>query len=230
MAKIGIKEKHADKMRISITKLNIRETGSDFRQPKIKLHSNKNILIGSKLKMRLNADSNFVRVRLIVLFLMGVTLLVIAIQQLTVIWTTENSLIPLKGTLQSCNTYITPVSNTKRYGSKANSQKAELIFYLNEHKKKFTLMENIGDDYSNEEYENINRKLNRSDSVTVWVKKSAVADWEPKVFKINTDSETILKLQTIRFKERPLALFLLLMGLVSIFFPIYVFYPKLFRK
>jgi hypothetical protein len=180
--------------------------------------------------MKFNIDSSFVRVRLVALFLMGVMLLVFAIQQLTIIWTTESSLIPLKGTLQSCDTYVTPVSSTNRYGQKANSQKAELIFYLNGHKKKFTLTENIGSGYRNEDYENIKGKLNRSDTVTVWVKKSEIGNWEPKIFQIKTDTETILKLQTVRFKERPLAVFLLVMGLGSIFFPIYVFYPKLFRK
>jgi hypothetical protein len=157
-------------------------------------------------------------------------LLVFAVQQLTTIWTPKSSLIPLKGTLQSCDTYVTPVSSTNRYGYEAKSQKAELIFYLNEHKKKFALMENIGSDYRNEDYEDIKSKLNRANMVKIWVKKSEMDYWEPQVFQIDTDSETVLGFQTVRFKERPLTAFLLLMGLACVLFPIYAFYPKRFGK
>ena len=157
-------------------------------------------------------------------------LLVFAVQQLVTIWTPKSSLIPLKGILQSCDTYVTPVSSTSRYGYEAKSQKAELIFYLNEHRKKFALMKNIGSDYRNEEYEDIKSKLTRADSVTVWVKKSEVSYWEPQVFQIETDRGTVLDFQTVRFKERPLTAFLLLMGLGCVIFPIYAFYPGLFSK
>lgn len=157
-------------------------------------------------------------------------LLVFAVQQLTTIWTPKSSLTPLKGTLQSCDMYVTPVSSTNRHGYEAKSQKAELIFYLNEHKKKFALMENIGNDYRDEDYENIKSKLNRAETVTVWVKKSELDYWEPQVFQIDTDSETVLDFQTVRFKEQPLTAFLLLMGLSCVIFPIYAFYPRLFSK
>ena len=104
----------------------------------------------------------------------------------------KSSLIPLKGTLQSCDIYVTPVSSTNRYGYEAKSQKAELIFYLNEHKKKFALMENIGSEYRDEDYEDIKGKLNRSDTITVWVKKSELDYWEQQIFQINTNRETVL--------------------------------------
>ena len=180
--------------------------------------------------MTFNTSSSFVRGRLITLFLIGVMLLVFAVQQLITIWTPKSSLIPLKGTLQSCETYVTPVSSTNRYGHEATSQKADLIFYLNEHKKKFALMENIGSDYRKEQYEDIKSKLARADLVTAWVKKSELHYWEPQVFQIDTDSETVLDFQTVRFKERPLTAFLLLLGLGFVVFPIYAFYPRLFSK
>jgi hypothetical protein len=157
-------------------------------------------------------------------------LLVFAVQQLITVWTPKKSLIPLKGTLQSCDTYVTPVSSTNRYGYEAKSQKAELIFYLQEHKKKFALAENIGSDYRDEQYEAIKSKLNRADTVAVWVKKSELDYWEPQVFQVDTDRETVLDFQTVRLKDRSLTAFLLLMGLGCVIFPIYAFYPRLFSK
>jgi hypothetical protein len=180
--------------------------------------------------MTFYTSSSFVKGRLITLFLIGVMLIVFGVQQLTNIWTSKSSLIPLKGTLQSCDTYVTPVSSTNRYGYEAKSQKAELIFYLNEHKKKFALKENIGSDYRKEEYEDIKSKLTRANSVTVWVKKSELSYWEPQVFQIETDRGTLLDFQTVRFKERPLTAFLLLMGFGCVIFSIYTLYPRLFSK
>lgn len=91
-------------------------------------------------------------------------------------------------------------------------------------------MENIGSNYSDEEYEIIKNELNRSDSVTVWVKKPEVGDWEPQVFQIETEKGIVLGFQTVRFKDRPLIVFLLLMGLGCVILPIYALYPMLFRR
>jgi hypothetical protein len=157
-------------------------------------------------------------------------LLVFAVQQLSTILTPKSSLIPLNGTLRSCDTYVTSVGSTSKIGYEAKSQKAALIFYLNEHKKKFALVENIGSDYRKEEYEVIKSKLTRAGSVTVWVKKSELDFWEPQVFQIDTEMETVLDFQAVRFKHRPVTAFLLLIGLGCIAFPIYAFYPRPFKK
>lgn len=180
--------------------------------------------------MTINTGSSFVQGRLAGLFLMGVVLLAFAVQQLITIWTPKSSLIPLKGTVQSCNTYVTTVSSKNRYGYESKSQKAELIFYLNGHKKKFALSENIGNDYRNKEYEEIKKKLNRADSVTAWIKESEADYWEPQIFQIETDRGIVLDFQTVRFKNRPLTIFLLLMGLGCIMLSIYAFYPRIFSK
>lgn len=180
------------------------------------------------LNMTFNTSSSFVRGRLVTLFLIGVMLLIFAIDHLTTIWTPKSSLTPLRGTLLSCDIYVTPVSSKRHYGFDAKSQKAELIFYLKEHKKKFALLDNIGSNNRKEEFGDIKSKLTRAGSVTVWVKKSELDYWEPHVFQIDTDKITVLNLHTVRFKERPLTAFLLLMGLSFVIFPIYVFYPSLF--
>ena len=186
-------------------------------------------IVGSFI-MELYKSSSFVRGRLITLFFIGVLLLVLFVQQLITIWTPKNSLVALKGTLQSCDTYVTSVNSANHYGYEAKSQKADLIFYLQEHKKKFALSENIGSNYNDEHYEKIKNKLKRADTVTVWVKKSALGNWQPQVFEIDTDKETVLDFQTVRFEERPLTAFLLLTGLSCVIFPIYFFYPRLFGK
>ena len=53
-------------------------------------------------------------------------------------------------------------------------------------------MENIGSEYRDEDYEDIKGKLNRSDTITVWVKKSELDYWEQQIFQINTNRETVL--------------------------------------
>lgn len=176
--------------------------------------------------MTFDTSNSFVRGRLVTLFLIGVMLLVFAIQQLVIIWTPRSSLSPFRGTLQSSKSYVTTVSSENSYGHETKSQKAELIIYLHEHKKKFVLMENIGSNYRNEEYDEIETELKHANSVTVWIKTSETDYWEPKVFQIETDRGTILDFQTVRFKDRPLTGFLLIMGLGCMIFPIYIFYPR----
>jgi len=180
--------------------------------------------------MALNISSNSAKGRLVGLFLIGVITSVFAIERLTIMLTSRASLTPIKGTLENCNIYITTVSSKTKYNYEAISQKSELIFYLIEFKIKFALIENIGSDYRNKEYENIQSKLKRADSVTVWIKKSELEYWEPKIFQIDADNETVLEFQSVRFKERTLVIFLLLLGIGCIIFPVYAFYPKLFKS
>ena len=178
--------------------------------------------------MAIDTSSSFVRGRLIGLLLTGIVLIIFAIHQLITIWTPISSLVALRGTLQSCNTYVTTISSKGWYGYAAKSQKAELIFYLHEHKKKFVLAENIGSDYIHKEFNQIKDKLDRANSVNVWIKRSELEYWEPQVFQIEADKEKALDFQSVRFKNRPLTAFLLFMGIGCILFPIYAFYPKLF--
>jgi hypothetical protein len=180
--------------------------------------------------MALNISSNSAKGRLVGLFLIGVITLVFAIERLTIMLTSRATLTPIKGTLENCYIYITTVSSKTKYNYEAISQKSELIFYLIEFKIKFALVENIGSDYRNKEYEDIQSKLKRADSVTVWIKKSELEYWEPKIFQIDADKETVLEFQNVRFKERTIVFFLLLFGIGCIIFPVYAFYPRLFKS
>ncbi len=156
-------------------------------------------------------------------FIFGIVIIIFAIQRLIVMWTPQSSLTALKGTLRSCDTYVTTVTSTSCFGYTHDSQKAELLFYLNEFPKKFSLVENIGDDFNSSAYENIKAGLRHADSVTVWVQKSELEGLEPKVFQIDTDKITLLDFDTVRFKDRSLTAYLLLLGLGCIFLPVYLF-------
>jgi predicted CopG family antitoxin len=123
---------------------------------------------------------------------MGILMLGFAIYQLQTIWTSKSSLVSLKGTLKYCDIYIRTVSSRSRYGYIAKSQKSELIFYLNEHRKKFALAENIGSDFRNEDYEKIKTKLRRAEEVTVWIKAVEIDDWEPQIFQIQQTEKRYL--------------------------------------
>lgn len=161
---------------------------------------------------------------------MGVMMMLFSAYQLRDSFTFKNSLILLKGTLQSCNTYVTTVESRRKYGSISRSQKAELIFYLNEYKKKFVLMENIGSEYKHEQYEKIKSKLERADSVIVWIKNSEAEVWEPQIFQLASEKEILLEFEAIRTKDISVKLFVLLLGLISIAFPLYFFYPEVLKR
>jgi hypothetical protein len=164
--------------------------------------------------------------RLISLLLIGVVMLGYSIYMLPTIWTSKDSLMPVSGVLDRADTYYSTV--TDRHGDK--SRKAELVFYLVGIKKKFALVENIGNEYSLKEYEQIKDGLNRSDSVTVWIKEEEDSYWDPKVFQITTDRKILLEFDAVRYKEQPVALFLCLGSLGCIGFSVYAFFPKLFRR
>jgi hypothetical protein len=182
--------------------------------------------------MAIKTNKTFDKGRLFTLFLLGIFIIIFSLQQFAVTWTSKSSLMPLKGTLENCETYVTTVTSKSghyfHYESK--SQKSELIFYLYEFKKKFILSENIGSSHRNEEYEKIKSKLKAADSVTVWVKKSESDFWEPIVFQIDTDRGTALELDTVRFKDRHLKTLLFILGLGCILLPLYLLFPKLFKN
>ena len=140
--------------------------------------------------------------------------------------TSGDELLPVPSVLERADTYYTTV--TDRRGN--SSRKAELVFYLAGVKKKFVLVENIGDGYTLPAYEQIKQGLDRSDSVTVWIREDEASYVEPKVFQITTDRQTLLAFEAVKFKERPIILFLMLGGLGCIILPVHVFFPGVFRR
>ena len=138
----------------------------------------------------------------------------------------KSNLVPFTGTLRTADIYTSTVSD--RRGHK--SQKTELIFYLNEFDKKFSLVENIGQDYYSKDYGTLLRNLNKADNITVWVRNSEKDDYEPKVFQIDRDELTILDFDTVKFKNRCATAFMLFMGLGSIVLFTWFRYPGKLKK
>ena len=148
------------------------------------------------------------------------------IYQFPTILTFKSSLTQIKGTLRAADTYVTNVTDRRGH----DSRKSELIFYINGRQQKFYFAENIDDEWSNTKYEKILQGLKRSDTVTVWVRKSVVNEYEPEVFQIDNDNTTLLDFETVRTEKSPLTAFMLLPGLGSITAFLWFRFPDKFNK
>lgn len=148
------------------------------------------------------------------------------IYQLPTIWTFKSNLTQIKGTLRAADTYVTNVTDRRGH----DSRKSELIFYLNGRQQKFYFAENIGDEWRDEKYEKILQGLKRADTVTVWVRKSEVDDYEPEVFQIDNKRTTLLDFETVRTDKSPMTTFMLLLGLGSITAFLWFRFPDKFNK
>jgi len=160
------------------------------------------------------------------LLIVGIILTGFGIYQLPTILIFKSSLTQIKGTLRTADTYVTNV--TERQGHE--SRKSELIFYINGRQQKFYLAENIGDEWRDEKYEKILQGLKRADTVTVWVRKSEVNEYEPEVFQIDNERTTLLDFETVRTDESPITAFMLLLGLGSITAFLWFRFPDKFNK
>ncbi len=148
------------------------------------------------------------------------------IYQLPTIWTFKSNLTQIKGTLRAADTYVTNVTDRRGH----DSRKSELIFYLNGRQQKFYFAENIGDEWRDEKCEKILQGLIRADTVTVWVRKSEVDDYEPEVFQIDNERTTLLDFETVRTDKSPMTTFMLLLGLGSITAFLLFRFPDKFNK
>ena len=160
------------------------------------------------------------------LLIIGIMLTSFGIYELPNIWTFKSSLIQIKGTLLTADTYTTNVTDRRGH----SSRKSELIFYINESKQKYRFAENIGDNYVNDKYESILSGLKRADTVSVWIKKSEVEELEPKVFQIDNDKTTLLDFESVKTENSPITAFMLLFGLASIAGYFWSCYPDKFKK
>jgi len=133
--------------------------------------------------------------------------------------TTKNSLTELKGTIQSTKVVIGNASTIGRWGQEIKSRKATLYFRLK-------LVENIGQDYSHEEYQRISKYLKNSKIVTVWINQSELNSNQPKIFQIDVNESTILDFNTVRTEYAAISIFLLVLGICSIGFPLYREYSE----
>ncbi|OAQ43497.1 hypothetical protein A5893_17200 [Pedobacter psychrophilus] len=160
------------------------------------------------------------------LLIFGIMLTGFSIYQLPTIWTFKSNLTQIKGTLRAADTYVTNVTDQSGH----NSRKSELIIYINGRQQKFYLAENIGNEWRFDKYEKISQGLKQADSVTVWVKKSEVDEYEPEVFQIDNDKTTLLDFEKVRTDKSPLTAFMLLLGLGSIALFLWLRFPNNFNR
>ena len=173
---------------------------------------------------------SFVKGRLISLLAIGLFFLFMAISGLIKIWTPRSALMSLKGTVQSCETYSSTVKSSSRFGSGSESEKAELVFYLNEFDYRFIMSENIGDEKRYAPFENIRHRLKNADSATVWIRASEKNNSEPQIFQIDADSSIVLDFDTMRFQDRFLYMFLLIAGIACVILSVHLLAPRFFKR
>ena len=161
------------------------------------------------------------------LLIFGLLLTGLGLYQFSNLLTFKSQLTDIKGILSSAEVYVTTVTDGSR-GTK--SHKSELIFYLSGRQQKFSLVENIGNNYRNVEFEQLRKELRQTDSVAVWVKQREVDAYEPKVFQIDADQKTILEFEKVRTRDSWVTLFLLFLGLGSLTFYFWTLYPEQFKK
>jgi hypothetical protein len=207
----------------TLTQVEIEKINADIEDQKQK---NITRVKEAQLEMTTNKDSWWRRNYQNRLLILGLMLTGFGIYQLPTIFTFKSNLIQIKGTLRSADTYVKTV--TDRLGH--NSQKSELIFYINGRHQKYYFVENIGNEYSDDKYENILKGLKRADSVSVWVRKSEMNEYIPKVFQIDADQATLLDFETVRTDGSFVTLFMLILGLgaITVFFALR--FPNKLRK
>jgi len=144
--------------------------------------------------------------------------------------TTQSSLIEITGTVQNSDVIVQRVSSRGRLGYTRYSRKATLYFRLNGDDRLFKLFENVGQDYSHEEYDRISAQLKRSNNVSIWINKNQADEHEPKVFQIDIDDRTVVDFQTIKHEHSGSFIFMLFLGSLSVALGLYSKHPKQFRK
>lgn len=144
--------------------------------------------------------------------------------------TTEKTLTELEGTIRNSEVIVDNVSSRNRMGHEAKSRRATLYFSLNEHQKIFKLVENIGQDYSHDEYNRISNLLKKSHSIVVWINQNELESNQPKVFQIDVDERTILDFSTVKAERSGIFIYTLLLGILTTGFALYSRYPERTKK
>ena len=104
------------------------------------------------------------------------------------LFTFKSSLVEQNGEIEYLKVIYTRVESSRG----AKSIKSELKFTLNSTQSVYVLMKNTGQSRYNERFEKLERQLNNSGRVTVWVKKSQKEEYKPTVFQIADRNGTIL--------------------------------------
>ena len=104
------------------------------------------------------------------------------------LFTFKSSLIEHNGGITFLETTYTQVTGSRG----AKSIKSELKFTLNSTQSTYILMKNIGNSRYNERFEKLEQQLKKSESATVWIKKSHEKEFKPTVFQIADKNGTVI--------------------------------------
>ncbi len=159
-------------------------------------------------------DEEYKRRRILGLII-SILLTGIGLSQFSNIWISKSDLLQVKGTLKHASIDISMVvSKSRRPPHKETvSQKAELIFFLNESDQRYRLAKNIGDHQFDDQYEAILKGLRATESVSVWIMKKESYYLRPQVFQIDNDERTLLAFKHLHFENHPITLLLIVVGL-----------------
>lgn len=159
--------------------------------------------------------------KLYLLLIVGVGAIVYVITQLPHVFVFKSSLTAIHGTFHSGEIY----TETKTDSKGRSHDVHELVFFLNESDKEFRLTSDMGDHYK------ILKGLNRSTSLTIWVKTSALGERYPKIYQIDRDDKyTLLALEDVRDNRRPVLGLLFALGLSIILFFVWMKYPEKLKR
>lgn len=127
------------------------------------------------------------------------TLIVTAVLALRVIWTPEEELVQLKGTVRYADTH------TETFYDNSGRKKTKLIltFLLQQHDKRFTLDKTLeGTRYFDKELSVIKRRLRHYDTISVGILEDEVNEYAPTVYSISTPEKDIYAFEQAKSKER----------------------------
>ena len=157
---------------------------------------------------------------------MGIILLLGGGSLVRDVWTSDTDLTKVKGTLHSASTYVNTVTDS--HGR--SSQQSNLIIFLNDIKQKYQIIENIGDKYYDDSYQQMRLRLQKADSVSIWIRKSQINNWDPKVFQIKSDDTILLSANDVRDNEGDGLIMIVSFGVLCIAIGTGVAYPDKFKR
>lgn len=154
----------------------------------------------------------------------GIIVIGVAVKDLGSSFISKSDLMAIKGTVRYVNMNYKIVTNSR---TRQPNYMAHLTFYLNHAKKEFKLTE-CGK-YS-EKHIKIAKGLKQADSVAIWVRKSDIESYSPKVFGIDTDRKTLLSFKDVRTENGYFPVILLSIGLLCILYFFYLRYPEKMKE
>ena len=151
--------------------------------------------------------------------ILGVINIIAALSLLKPIWTNDNDLTYIEGPLSSANTYVNKIKSYSRTGSR-EYYRYTLIFYLAGCNKKFSLATSADNNYEYDiESGKIQKKLNHSRHVRVWISKEDTNEYAPDIYAIDIDGNEAMSLGRDFENQQKRFIFLMIGGILLTILP-----------